>query len=274
MALMALLQLSFSTCKNDIADTTNNHKTTTVDSIPSAWIKIGETYTLGNAAKVVVYSEIAITTGYNKLYIAVYDSITGERLNDGHIDIDAIMQMGADTHRAFSENEGLTSHSDKLWKANLYFTMPDSTNKWVMHVTFHNHKNNIESEGEFHLNVGTISNPVITSFADSMLNNRMVYLAMIQPQKPFQGSNDFECIAFQQFANDSFIPVNDYQLTMTPIMLSMGHSSPNNVQPVSIGNGHYNGDVVFTMSGKWRIFLTVKRNNVMIKDSAYFDTVF
>jgi hypothetical protein len=57
-------------------------------------------------------------------------------------------------------------------------------------------------------------------------------------------------------------------------MPSMGHGSPNNVNPVHTSNGHYLGKVNFTMSGFWRVHLTIKKNGVLLSNDQYFDITF
>jgi len=57
-------------------------------------------------------------------------------------------------------------------------------------------------------------------------------------------------------------------------MLSMGHSSPGNVNPTYTDIGHYKGKVAFSMSGLWRVYMNIKRNNVTVSDSSYFDFEF
>jgi len=72
----------------------------------------------------------------------------------------------------------------------------------------------------------------------------------------------------------SFPCCNDLTVEITPEMPSMGHGSPNNVNPVSIGNGHYLGTVNFTMTGAWRINMIFKKNGRMLGSRNYFDVVF
>ena len=67
---------------------------------------------------------------------------------------------------------------------------------------------------------------------------------------------------------------DDVAITIYPEMPSMGHSSPNNVDPVSTGNGHYKGTVNFTMTGWWRINLTLSKNDELMSDELYFDVTF
>lgn len=72
----------------------------------------------------------------------------------------------------------------------------------------------------------------------------------------------------------NFPPVSDLTVEITPEMPSMGHGSPNNVNPVYIENGHYKGKVNFTMTGDWRIHLTLKKGDRLITNKAFFDLYF
>ena len=57
--------------------------------------RISEGYAIGAGAKVEVYTkETSLTTGYTKFYLALYDSITGKRLDDAHIHLTPMMDMG------------------------------------------------------------------------------------------------------------------------------------------------------------------------------------
>jgi hypothetical protein len=51
----------------------------------------------------------------------------------------------------------------------------------------------------------------------------------------------------------------------------MGHGSPNTVNPVSKGMGHYSGTVNFTMTGAWRINMTFRKGGRVIGKTVFFD---
>ena len=68
-----------------------------------------------------------------------------------------------------------------------------------------------------------------------------------------------------------FPAVNDYTVEIEPTMPSMGHGSPNNVNPVFTSMGHYVGKVNFTMTGLWNVKLTLKKNGVTIDNKQSFD---
>lgn len=48
-------------------------------------------------------------------------------------------------------------------------------------------------------------------------------------------------------------PLTDWTLAVTPEMPSMGHGSPDNVNPAHVASGRYDGSVNLTMPGIWKI---------------------
>lgn len=73
----------------------------------------------------------------------------------------------------------------------------------------------------------------------------------------------------------SFPAIDGYTMTMTPEMPSMGHGSPNNVNPVSSGMGKYDGKVNFTMTGYWKVnFEFLTESGETVKTGQYFDVTF
>ncbi|MNR44863.1 hypothetical protein D3C85_1636520 [compost metagenome] len=59
---------------------------------------------------------------------------------------------------------------------------------------------------------------------------------------------------------------------MTPEMPSMGHGSPNNVEPVITKNGIYKGKVNFTMTGDWKINFVLAKGGQ--SNVTFFDLTF
>lgn len=71
-----------------------------------------------------------------------------------------------------------------------------------------------------------------------------------------------------------FTAEDGFTIEFEPEMPSMDHGSPNNTNPISIGNGHYKGKVNYTMTGDWRLHFKLKKNNEVIVDDAYVDVLF
>ena len=85
LLLVAISSIVFSCKKNDQIepeDSTNNTNTPTTNLV-----KIGETYVLGAKAKAIVYSTKTFETGYNEVYVSLFDSVDGSPLSAGHFDV-------------------------------------------------------------------------------------------------------------------------------------------------------------------------------------------
>ena len=89
-------------------------------------------------------------------------------------------------------------------------------------------------------------------------------LTLTAPTNPATGSNALEFVVRSATAADSL-----WRVAFVPTMPSMGHSSPNNVQPTYAG-GTYAGQVNFTMSGDWRIYFCLERADGGFADSSHF----
>lgn len=268
---MTFLVIAFlSSCKKE-STTTNNPTNSDPFPVPSSYVKLGETYILGAKVKAVVYATSALTTGYNKLYVAMYDSIDGKHQMDGHFSIDPIMDMGTMQHGTpYEPMDEVEDISNGLYEAGIVFTMPSSTgNTWKLNIAYHNHRYDLEGEGELDLNVtqATVSR---LYFLNNTPDTQNLTVALIDPLKPQTGMNTFELGIYKRIGKD-YLPDSSYTISINPQMLSMGHSSPNNVNPTATHHGHYAGKVNFTMSGTWRVYVTINKKGTLIDDKSYFD---
>ncbi len=94
--LLAVILISFS-CKKE--ETKPAPSPAPVEPTPTlTLVKIGETYLAGAGAKAMVYAKKAFETGYNEVYVALYDSSDGSKLNTGHFDVEPMMDMGMMEH--------------------------------------------------------------------------------------------------------------------------------------------------------------------------------
>jgi hypothetical protein len=272
LLVCAAIMLSIAACKKDEATTPTQNNTTPQDSeILSSYIKLGETYIIGAQAKAVVYAETQVTTGYTKLHVAMYDSTTNNRLDDGHLHVIPMMEMGMMQHSAPVENELSSTPTAKIWKPSIIFTMSGA---WKLKLEFHNHLIDKEGEGELNITVAAPTSPNVKTVSLPGDDSSKVFVTLIQPTSPKIGLNDFE-IALHKMADMMTFPaVNNYTVEIDPTMPSMGHGSPNNINPVLTTNGHYKGIVNFTMSGLWRVKLTLKKDGTVLDNSTSFDIIF
>ena len=85
------------------------------------------------------------------------------------------------------------------------------------------------------------------------------------------GINNFEIVLHYKNSAMEYLSAEEYTVAIEPTMPSMGHGSPNNVNPVHVGKGHYKGEVNFTMTGLWRIKLRIYKNGTLVSDDQFFE---
>lgn len=264
----AIAMVCITACKKD-----DNHNDTTPTNTDSQLIKIGETYIIGANAKATVYAAEELFAGYNKLYVKLTDSTDGSELTDGHFSISPNMDMGGMSHAAPVENTHLTAPVNGYYNSNVVFIMPSTqTGVWTLNLHLHNHKNDLEGNGLMTVNVKSKTPERVKSITGS--DSSKLFISYILPDKPEVGINDFEIAVHSMLTNVDFPAVTDYTVEIDPEMPSMGHGSPNNVNPVHTADGHYKGKVNFTMTGLWRINVTLKKNGTVISDQLSFDVTF
>lgn len=258
--------LAFSSCKKD-SDPKPDPK--------AGLIKITEAYALGASAKVELWAEKELSTGYQKLFIALYDSVSSQPLNKAAVSIVPVMDMNMNghsmSHSAPFENPEGSQAENSLFPCAAVFTMPSTgeDGKWRLEV-------NVKKEGQTKAGKAVLQLQVkqpelervktITAADESRLTVSYIL------SKPRVGINDIEIIIHRRQDMMNFPAAADYTIVMAPEMPSMGHGSPNNVNPVHVKNGHYKGKVNFTMTGDWRINLELNKDGKTTP--VFFDLVF
>lgn len=266
-SLLLMFAIFISGCSDNAVVTNNNG-----NPVTTGLIKVDSGYATGSRAIVVLYSNDTLKTGYNKLYVVLYDSATGTLISDSHVMLMPEMNMGMMVHSAPYENPVSETAVDGKFPCAVVFIMPsDNMMPWKLDVTVHNHSAPGEPEGTASFNLAVADNP--TKFKSLLTSDSTrLYLSYIQPENPVVGINDFEFLLNKRADMMSFPPDSLYTCTIYPWMPSMGHGSPNNVDPVHVGSGHYNGDVNFTMTGDWQIKIYLHKSGQT--DSTYFDLIF
>ncbi len=229
------------------------------------------------AIKIDFYTEEEPFVGYNRVYLHVYDSISGQIPDGWQFELMPLMTMQTDmgtmTH-ACPVEQPVFDEATNSYKGAIVFIMPTmSSGSWQLNLSY------AGDSGQ-----GTISFapvvvekdlPALVSFVAENDSTSKYFLALVEPHQPQVGSNPFEIALYTKESMMSFPPVTGYQFTMSPEMPSMGHGSPDNVNPVDSGQGHYKGQVNFTMTGLWRVHLQIQNTaGQMVKSDAWFDIEF
>lgn len=270
--LFAIAAFSLNSCKDEIVEPTP----TPTDPFENL-VYIGETEAVGAGAIVKLYAEDELFMGYNRIHIAIYDSANhNTQLTDAHVTFNPMMDMGMMQHSCPFEDPGMeVEDGTKTFKGAVVFIMPTtSTGSWNLGVNIHNHANGQEGLASFDITVIENAEPRLFSFI-SEIDSAKIFVALIEPTNPEIGLNDFVLGVYEKESMMSFPSVEGMVIISEPWMPSMNHGSPNNVDPVSVGAGKYEGVLNFTMSGYWQIKLEFENaNQELIKGEQYFDVTF
>jgi hypothetical protein len=216
-------------------------------------VMINEGYALGAAVKVELWAREELFTGFNNLYVALYDSADGERINEGHIHFVPTMTMdGGMQHSCPVSNPEDEDAVDELFPGKAMFIMPTSAmDSWTMQVSVHNHHNGKFGKAIFPVEVTNPASARVKSFVTEA--GRKIFVSYNFPQTKRVGVNDVALAVYEMVSASEFVAVTDYQISLQPEMPAMEHDSPNNVNPVLGDDGLYHGKVNFTMTGDWRL---------------------
>lgn len=264
--LIIISTLSFVSCKKDSA---------APEPDPTAGlVKQAEGFAAGAATKIVLYTkETTITSSYTRFYIALYDSVTGSRVEDAHIHLMPMMDMGTMQHSAPAENPASEEAVNHLFPCSVVFIMSSMGGSWTLNVDVHNHATGKEGTLSIPVNVAEPAKARVKSFV-ALHNAAKYFVAYIGPAAPKVGINDMEIAVYKRAGMMSFPADSSLSVVLTPEMPSMGHGSPNNVNPIHQSKGHYKGKVNFTMTGDWRLHLDFNAGSAVADSSQYFDLVF
>lgn len=268
-AIVSLSIFTIISCKKDIK--TINPNPVDPYPIPTNLKLIGETFASGAAAKVKVYSEKDLFTGYNKLYVALFDSLTGARITSSHVYFKPVMNMGSASHGCPVENPNQNAVNG-LFKGAVIFTMTSGTGyNWTLGLHVHNHLNDLEGDGEIDIDVTAPADAQV-KVRTALNDGKQLILTIIEPAIPKVGVNDFIMAVHKlNTATKEYDTISGCTVQIEPLMPSMGHGSPNNVNPVYTGNGHYAGKVNFTMSGLWQVTLKIMEGTAAVDTTASFN---
>lgn len=260
--LFFLLLTAISACSDD-----------DVKSNPTEGLtKIAEAYALGAAAKVELWAEQDLFAGFNDLFVALYDSVDGDRIIESHVTLSPVMTMESGMkHSCPVINPEGEDAVKELFPAAAIFIMPGSDmSYWTMNVKVHNHHTEKFGTASFEIDVVNPSLTQVKSFTDE--SGDKMFVSYNFPADKKVGVNDFNVHVYKMESGMEFNADDDYSITLEPEMPSMGHGSPNNVNPTYSDNKQcYQGKVNFTMTGEWRLNLTLTKEGE--SQSLFFDVV-
>lgn len=267
--LIFILTLAIFSCKKK--ETAPSPTPAPVSDPVDTKVKIGETYLMGCAAKALVYADKSFEVGYNKIYVSLYDSLSGSKLSNGHFHLNAVMDMGTMQHACPVENSEDTSAVNGYFQGAVVFSMAGTSSQWALHLNFHNHKNGKEGTASIGVEVKASTPSKMFSTTLTLDSNRVVFVTLIQPISPKVGINELEILINEKKNMMEFPFSSRYTVEIEPHMPSMAHGSPNNVNPIHHSKGHYKGKVNYTMTGLWRVKVKLFKDGTLVSDDKYFE---
>jgi hypothetical protein len=212
-----------------------------------------------------VCAEDSVKIGYSTLFIALYDSASNSKLEDVTVSVNPIMHMAMHSHSAPNEGVGPKT-PDGFWPCSIVFIM---AGEWELHVEFYD--NVSKKSGKVILPITVSPSGFVKKVTGT--DSLSYFITLVEPMHPEVGLNDIEITIHVKETMMAFPPVEDLIIEMVPTMPSMGHGSPNNENPVHTAHGHYLGKVNFTMTGDWRIDLSILNDSAIIAET-HFDFMF
>ncbi|MCB0723506.1 MAG: hypothetical protein KDC73_02300 [Ignavibacteriae bacterium] len=226
----------------------------------SSYVYLGEQYAIGGRAKVMLYSGDSLFTGYNRIYLVLYDSLTNDLIEDAHIEFEPV------DHGSGAPVENPDQNAvNGVFSGAVVFTEAQTTDDlrhWHFHIHVHNHEAPGEPEGEAEFEGFHIKDTPEKMFVYSPDTTTSYVFALIDPQSPVQGSNNFEILVSQKVGVE-------YQafpwFTFTNIKvqeIGSGVLSTGNSDPITTGNGRYAGTINLPSSGTWNVKMDFSHSGV------------
>lgn len=246
-----MLFVAFSCSKDDDATPAIDPTLLKITSITEA----GITATL--------YGKEPLFVGFNELTIQLEEA-DGKEVS-GTVSVMPMMDMTEMQHACPQEYPEGNQVAEGLFRANVGFVMPSGEmGSWTLQLTVNG------TEIEIPVNIISPETPRMKSF-ESMKedDNRRFFVFLLEPQDPQVGQNDIHLAIYQRQSMMEWPAAEGLALEMTPWMPSMDHGSPNNVNPVHEGSGHYKGKANFTMTGDWQIRLDIREGSDLLGNPAF-----
>lgn len=236
--------------------------------------KIAEGYASGAATKVVLYASTStLYSGYTQFKIQLLDSITGNKIEKARIQLAPLMDMGTMRHACPFENPSSETAVNTLYPCSVTFIMSSMGGTWTLGVNVSNLINNKQGLLTIPVTVQEPTKSRIKSFT-SASDGQKYFVALVQPSAPKVGINDFELAVYKKLSMMSFPADSTLRIVNTPEMPTMGHGSPNNIDPSHSSLGHYKGKVNFTMTGLWKLNLDLYSGTAVADTTQYFEIEF
>ncbi len=219
--------------------------------------------------KIYQYTD-SLIVGYNRFEILLSKTGKEGAFTAAEIKLMPMMDMGDMEHACPVENPIAGTNFDGVFAGAVVFSMPSGDmGSWTLSIKVKDTESDVS--GEVVLPV-IITMPAESRMKSFMIGDAKYLVSLVEPSAPKVGINDFEVTVHKKHSMMEWPAIETFTITIEPEMPSMGHGSPNNVNPVHASDGHYKGKVNFTMDGTWRVNMTLQAGGS--SQETYFDITF
>ena len=249
------------------------NSTVEIDTTKTSLVKISEAYIIGEATKVELWSDSQISTGYQKFFVALYDSVSKKPITRSVVQILPILYEKVNGSIVSSsvpvENPESFDATETLFECAAIFTTATYGDLafWKINIMVKKAGQDEFTEVQIPIYVKpTVYERVKTVVAS---DGTKLNIALISPLYPKLDINDFEIIINHKVDLFTYHCDNTHFIDITVEMPSSKERSTNNVNPSYLRNGHYKGRINLTKNGNWRINLNLTKNGKTV--STFFD---
>lgn len=264
------LALFVTSCKKE-----ETNPGTPPDNPLSEYVLIAESQATTLDYSVRVYAPEALFVGYNHILVQVEDNNSGAIIDNPSVMFMPLMEMNSGMNHGCPSEQPMYNSSLQVMEGTVTFVMPSlGQGEWFLGLKITDDAGTSE---ELKLSVEIIQKdePKLFSFISATDPDQRVFVALVEPRQPIIGINNYELAIYERETMMSWPALEMLNVEIDPEMPTMGHGSPNNENPIDMGNGHYLGKVNFTMSGYWKVNMKIKSSTGdMMKDDAFFDITF
>ncbi len=221
-----------------------------------------------------LYFQEAPFVGYNTVAVRVMEKGTSTMVENATVRFLPMMDMGSHKHSAPFSNPAFDVDMDAYMGSSTFIMPGGAMGSWTFGVIVEMNGKPVDT-ATFSIEVGTKPEARLFNFLSAADSTTTYFVALKEPSSPKIGLNDFEIMIYKRDNMMSFPAATNLKVEIEPEMPSMGHGSPNNVNPIHIADGLYRGKVNFTMSGYWKVNIKIMdENDVVVKSNGYFDITF
>jgi len=260
-SVVMALAVTFVSCKKD--------DDTTPEPTEPQYILLGNDQDQGYTLE--IYAADSFFVGYNQIFIKIKDD-SDALIDNAQILFFPEMDMGTMQHGCPIEEPEMDANSDNYFEGALIFQMGTmGMMGWTLEIEA------VIGGTTYTFNYDIVVHNLDDARAKVVtLNNGMKLISSwVYPMEGEIGLNDMDLTMHQMVGPYDFQPITDFTVTMEPFMPSMGHGSPNNVNPIHVEGGHYEGIVNFTMTGHWEVKFELNDNQGTLQtDELFYDLRF